>query len=545
MTMPRRLIVLLVSCLPSLILLANYIRWTTGEIHHLDQWRRYGEDMSVATTDYLEHIEPTGRPSVTLSDEAAKTYMRGLQNYIRKMVLMQDIRPWQFWRTLRRDPPARPGHVVHRMNDDVGRAWLTAQGFRHLGGVSPFLLFWLTVFMCVPVLIWVVWEFAVADHLLAGFLFAVLFASSPFFVESMATPYVAIGFHFIALLGAVALGVSMILGNHLSYGSFALRACFMGAILAICALCRNGTLTLLPGILLSMTLGARRLRIDRRRPADNSIAIIDKRDLRLVALFILGVILLVGPYLVVRPAKQHEIWLGVWQGLGDFDRTKGYVWADHVALAAFLDAGFDRDVPREVQVYERNMGAPEREAFFRDQVLASVRSDPLWYLRILAQRLYAVVTQIKLYQLGAQKDPATTPPLAPNEGKIGFHYSRVTTADWMGFAAFRVVVPLPVVWCVGLVFLSFFIWCRHKPRSRAVLWLSTCVSLAILTMPVLITTAGAFEAQAFILVYMLACAIIIERLLCFVWSTSIVFLKKHGQRDGQSLRTSSIASRHL
>jgi hypothetical protein len=507
------LIALLFSSLASCLLLANFISWTTGDLDRLDKWRRYGEDMSVATTDYLEHLEPTDRPAVTLSEDAAKSYMRNLQRLIRKMVIRHEIRPWQFWRTLRRNPLQRPGRVIHRRNDDVGRAWLTAFGFRLLGGVAPFLLFWLAAFLCVPVLIWVVWELVNANHAAAGVSFAFLFACSPFFVESMAAPYVAIGFYFVAILVVVAISVSMLMGNNQSCLLFTLRMLAAGLILAVCAVCRNGTVLLLPGILLAMVLGVRRFQSGRQDSSTNTRARSWGRHRQRTALYLWGLVLVIGPYLLVRPAKQHEIWLGVWQGLGDYDRTKGHVWADHVALRVFLKAGFDRDVPRHVPIYERNVGAPEREAFFRDRVLASVLCDPLWYLRILGRRFFAVVTQTKLYQLGAQRDPALIQPLAPNEGKIVFYYGRVTTADWMGLAAIRRVVPLPALWCVGLIFLSSNALNYRDRRSRAALNLTACVSLSIMVMPVLITTASAFETQAFMLVYFLALGFVSEHLI--------------------------------
>jgi hypothetical protein len=527
---------LLLCPFPALIFLINFVAWTAQDTWRLGEWRRYGEDMSVATTDYLEHIEPTDAQPATLSTEEAKSYMRALQRFIQKMVARHAIRPWQFWRPLRRHPLHRPGRVLHRMNDDIGRAWLAARGFRLLGGIAPFLLMWLAALLCMPVLIWVVWEFARSGHLSAGVAFAALCACSPFFVESMALPYVAFGFYLVGLLAVVATSVPLLLGASDSYVRLALRLLAAGVILALCAICRSGTLLLLPGMLLAVTFGARRIRRARGLAYQIPQKTRSKRARwHTVELFVGALILLIGPYMALRPARQHELWLGVWMGLGDFDRTKGHAWSDPVVRAFFMDAGFDRDVPSSVPIYELDVGAPEREAFFRNHVLADVCADPAWYLGILAQRLFVTVTQSKLLVFGSQRDPKTIPPPAFNEGKISFYYGRVTTADWLGLWRFRGVVPLPVLWLAGWSFLLLAAFDRRVTKLRATLKLVACVGLSAIALPVLITTAGALETEAFILVFFIAMAFLGEHVLGAALRVAVFFRRErpwHEERKG-------------
>jgi hypothetical protein len=235
---------------------------------------------------------------------------------------------------------------------------------------------------------------------------------------------------------------------------------------------------------------------------------------RATAVFIAGLLLVGGPIQALRPAGHHEVWQMLWMGLGDFDRVKGHVWTDHVACMLLKNAGFARDAPSSLPIYELDVNTHEKEAFFRDQFLADIRVDPAWFAHVLARRLIATITQSKLLEFGSQRDPAMVPRPAFNEGAILFFYSRVTTADWIGFSSLRFVVPLPLYWAMGLLLFVILFFERRHPKTRSTLWLLACVGLSAITMPVLITTAGAMETQAFILVYFVILALLVERLAC-------------------------------
>ena len=496
----------LVACLSFLF---NFVAWTTSSFDRVQQLRRYGEDMSVATADYLERREPTGAPAVKLSSIAAQRYGLDLQASMLKEEQQLGLRPWQFWRTLPLDPPARPGLIVYRNNDDVGRAQLAELGFRLLGGVAPFLLLWLAALVCVPVLGWVVWELAGAGHAVAGAVFAIACACSPFFVESMALPYSAFGFYLVGLLGISAFAVFAIMRLPDARG-FLLRALALGPLLAVCALCRDGILLAVPGLLLAMVLGARRI------VAAPAAAVSGPRWRRGLGLVLLGFAAAGLPYALARPPTHHELWTGVWEGLGDFDRTKGHVWSDAVAVKVLTEAGLDPGVPTAVEMFDRDLSSPEKEAFFRRLVLQDVRSDPLWFLKILGKRVVATITQDELLVLGGRRSPSEQArrgpgaPIPPNQGRIRFFYHLVPTADSVGLGPWRTALPLGVLWAVAAAFVYAAARDQEGWGPRPALSVAACMAGSALPLPVLITTAGALETEAFVLVYLLAFAFVVE-----------------------------------
>jgi hypothetical protein len=496
----------LAACLPFLF---NFVAWTASSFDRVQKLRRYGEDMSVATTDYLERRQPSGAPAIKLSSIDAQRYGLRLQASMLEEEQRLGLRPWQFWRTLPVDPPARPGPIVYRGNDDVGRAELTELGFRLLGGVAPFLPLWLAALACVPVLGWTVWELARAGHPVAGTVLAIACACSPFFVESMALPYSAFGFYLVGLLAISAFAVYATMRLPDTRG-FLLRALALGLLLAVCALCRDGILLALPGLLLALVLGARRIVV---APA---AAVSGPRWRRGLGLVLLGLAATVLPYALARPPTHHEIWTGVWEGLGDFDSTKGHVWSDEVAVKVLSDAGLDAGVPAEVEMFDRELSSPEKEAYFRRLVLQDVRSDPFWYLAILGRRVAATVTQDELLVLGgrsARSEQARRGPheaIPTHQGRIRFFYRLVPTADSIGLGPWRRAVPLEVLWALGAAFVYAAARDRTGRGPRPALSVAGCLACAALPLPVLITTAGALETEAFVLVYILAFAFVVE-----------------------------------
>jgi len=111
-----------------------------------------------------------------------------------------------------------------------------------------------------------------------------------------------------------------------------------------------------------------------------------------------------GPY-----ADYHEFWHPVWCGLGDFDRTHGYVWDDRAAYAYAIPIMRDKyhvDIPSTdvsgnfiegeswdaAGFYPKLFSElPHYDEVIRDKVLGDIRSDPQWYLTILAQRVQRIL----------------------------------------------------------------------------------------------------------------------------------------------------------
>jgi len=487
------------------LFLFNFVVWTCSSFDRERKLRRYGEDMSVATTAYLEQRRPTGAPAVALSSMAAQQYALHLQASLLAMERTLGLRPWQFWRTLP-DPAPRPGLIVARSNDDVGRAWLSEGAFRLLGGVAPFVPLWLAALLTVPILGWLGWELTQAGHPLAAVLFASACACSPFVVESMALPYSAFGFYLAGLLAMAAFAVYAVMRPPDARG-FLLRALALGPVLAVCALCRDGILLTLPGLVLAMALGAVRIGAVPGPAASG-------RPVRVLVLAAAGVGAAVLPFVLVHPRTHHELWTGVWEGLGDFDRSKGHVWSDTAALQLVLDAGLDSGVPPDIEMFDRDLASPEKERFFRRLVLHDLESDPPWFLGILGKRLVATVTQDELLVLGGRSAPAErarrgpSAPIPTNQGRIRFFYHVVPTADWIGLGPWRLALPLAVLWILGAGFA--YVAARDWEGRRPALAVAGCMACSALPLPVLITTAGALETEAFVLVYFLAFAFVME-----------------------------------
>ena len=413
--------------------------------------------------------------------------------------------PWKFWRTMPVRPLLKGRRLMPREIDDPGRAGLLTAGFRLLRGVSPFLPLWLGAFVAAPVLAWTAAELARAGRTAAGIAFTLLVACSPYVVDSLSLPYSAVGFYVIALVAIVPLATYAV-SSEVRAAELAARALAAGAVFALCVLCRSGSLFLLPGYVLALAAGAWRL--GARRPANGQMASRLVHAAVFLALFI-------TPYALGRQPRHHEVWLGLWEGLGDFDRTKGHAWDDDVAREVLRRAGMAP--PERYPVWEN---APENEALFRRLMLTDMRSDPGWYAGILARRLWATLTQIKLSPWAPRDGLSITPRRSSNEGAIDIYYAMATPADRIGLGPWRFELPLVLLWGPALLLILLFTLGRRIARLRPwaarrgpVLFVMLCVAVAALGLPVLFTTAAGLETQAFVMVYFLGVAFLLDEAL--------------------------------
>ena len=107
-----------------------------------------------------------------------------------------------------------------------------------------------------------------------------------------------------------------------------------------------------------------------------------------------------------RHSVNHEVWHAVYCGLGDFGGDKGFQWDDREAFrwATTMDPVTNpTPVPytyRDGYYFEETYDGvhpiaptdlPEYNQLVRDRVLRVVREDPLWYARVLLQRVGAVL----------------------------------------------------------------------------------------------------------------------------------------------------------
>lgn len=107
-----------------------------------------------------------------------------------------------------------------------------------------------------------------------------------------------------------------------------------------------------------------------------------------------------------KHSVNHEIWHAVYCGLGDFGGDKGFQWDDREAFrwATTSDPATNpKPLPytyRDGYYFEETYDGvhpiaptdlPEYNQLVRDRVLRVVREDPLWYARVLLQRVGAMM----------------------------------------------------------------------------------------------------------------------------------------------------------
>ena len=512
--------------------------------------RRYWEDTYLAIGHRL-----TGLLGVSnlawrgARDEDGRRIYVEARPTLTRLVAESDIEPWQPWRTFptekfrrRRDPPLAPGfdRGAAGLRWDPGRALLLSFGFGILGGVSPYLIFWLGFIAALPVLAWAWLELRGVGLAAAACVFVLLLALSPFTVELISLGYSALGFYLIDLVALAAVAAYALLSPRPTARGLLLRAAAGGLVFGICGLCRATTMLLAPGFALALAAGALRSRAvacpvgdrdglpeDSGRPGLLSLALVLGTALALYAAPLvlatkhvdaLGRHTLrerLGPNAV--PPERHAFWHGVWMGLGDFDRTKGHIWDDREAYAAAERAG---GFPNKTTHYDTR-----NEPILRRLVLDEIGSDPGWYAAILLKRLAATVTQAKLWPWGPRSGRSIAASSSPHEGVIDAYYSLVTPIDWIGVGARRLELPLPVLLLPTWVLLAcalLFRW-RGSPGVTASRLLRMCGVLGILASaalvhPVILTTASALEMQSIVVLYYLGTAFAAEEMVRWVRS---------------------------
>jgi hypothetical protein len=199
--------------------------------------------------------------------------------------------------------------------------------------------------------------------------------------------------------------------------------------------------------------------------------------------------------------QQHAFWWGVWTGLGDFDRTKGYRWRDAAAAEAVAAAGG----PRLTGWYYD----ARSEGILRAAVLRDIREDPLWYAGILARRAFATVSLRKLWPWAPTSGHSIAARTSWNEGVMDNYYGLVTPVDWAGAGHQRWEWPIPLMLVPTLALLAAAIRPRRPPRAGlrrdAVLLATLGITTSIL--PVAVSTASGIEPQAFALTYLMGAAL--------------------------------------
>jgi ABC-type multidrug transport system fused ATPase/permease subunit len=483
------------------LLLYNTAYWRSSDLSELRTPRRYWEDVSIAASRLL--ADPAhGASPISVGSPPGQARIDDYARFLQRGAEAQDLKPWEFWRTLRMARFIGLEPLEARGTDDPGRAMLLTLGFRALGGVSPYLGLWLGAFFCVPLLLWAAWELARAGWSVAAAVVPLLMAASPYVVEVLSLPYSAVGFYVLTLVALVPFATFAVRGPVETLAPLLVRTLAAGVFFALGVLCRSGALLLLPGFVLALWIAWRR----RAGVAMTAVDPTRQHRLRRLAVAAGLVVLFLGPYAVVRQPRHHEIWLGIWEGAGDFDRTKGHYWLDAEAKRVLREAG--REAREDRAIWSR-----DNEAFFRDRLLADVAQDPGWYSKILAQRVVATVTQSKLAPFRPRDGRSFARHESPQEGAIDVYYRMTTQVDFLGLGPWKLELPLSVLW------MSLLLWVAlvgaggrlgASERLQGSPWIVGSVALAACASPVLITTASALETQAFALVHLLAAAFVFE-----------------------------------
>ena len=391
------------------------------------------------------------------------------------------IGPARFWRTVPFDALPLPANGRLTPLEDVGRARLLSFFFRPIDGVAPWLLLWVPALLAFPAFAALAGAWRAADRPVTAVALPLMLGASAFFADAVFLAYSPIGFYLVALvvLAAFAAWAASDQARHHRRRQL-IAAAAAGALLAVCAACRSGTVMLLLGFIAAGAVLAAR-----RPPGARTAA------LALVAL-------LVVPPVVFRPSESHALWIGVWQGLGDFDREYGHSWLDEDAQAFLAHRGV-------------KLRSPEAEPTMRRVVLDEIRADPAWYAGILARRVRAVVLQDKLSPWRAETP--LSPAFGPGEGALPSYYALARHADTFALGRRTLEIPTWMLWAPLAALIVFAaVGLRRgqsKELARDALALGP-VALGAMAVPVGISTAGALETQAFVIVHFTAAALLAD-----------------------------------
>jgi hypothetical protein len=398
---------------------------------------------------------------------------RPVQRRVEDALARSGARPWQFWAVVPADAVTMAASARLRAFEDFGRAHLAALGFRMFGGAAPWLMAWMAPVLCLPLLVWTSVEMARGGWPVAGVAYAFAWSASAFVADALPLAYSAVGFYLVGVLTVVPWSAALLGRRSPGPRGLLLRAAGVAGVLAVCVYCRGGTLLLLPGFLLPLALAAWRRSV---RPPAAALA----------------ALLLVALPAAARSGGGHDLWITLWEGLGDFDREKGHSWSDAAAKRFVRGAGVD------------DLRSVDAQPVFRRAVLGAIVGDPGWYAGILAGRLGASLSQWKILPRGAIR-PATT----PGEGAMDGYYGLTRTVDTFAAGASAIELPLPLLW-LGPLALAVLALRREDARRGAQVTL--CLLVATLGVPVVVSTAGALETQAVALSWFLAGAFVLETL---------------------------------
>ena len=316
----------LVRSLLVAILAEAVIVWNTGSVLRergamvLDlESRRFWEDLSLAVGYYKTGDLPVSYDAVERwKDATGGSYYRERGGALTRGAVRAGLSPWHFWRTV---PPRHHDRLAFELFprfDDSGRPLLLGYGFRLLGGVAPFLLYWLGALLAFPLLWALAFEIDRSGRPLAAALATLSLGFSAFLGDALSMSYSAAGFHVLGVLLLSAFAASTCLRAPRP-GALFLKALLAGIVFAVLVACRGGALLLGPGFVIAALVGA--AKAGAWRPA------LGLWGVACFLLFLPTVVLKQGIERLTErtfasrsrgaaPPQHHAVWFGIWTGLG-------------------------------------------------------------------------------------------------------------------------------------------------------------------------------------------------------------------------------------
>ena len=473
---------LLTACVTALAFANAAALRAHWDLDNLGTSRRYWEDMTVAVSLYeTRGWGPT--PALPLNEALVQHVNARLKELLPRAEQRVDLRPWEFWRTVPLRSFSNIAPFELRFSDDTGRARLSSLGFRWLQGIAPYLPIWLPFLGFIPLVFWIAFESLRSGEGGAAAVFLLLAACSAYFLEALTLPYSTAGFHLLAGLTIIPLSLFAFGPNPTPWGLWS-RVGVTAAALHVATWCRSSSIIFLAPAALLFLIAL--LRIEARSSL--------KRRAGLALLLIAA---LLAPK-ALAPKQAHEVWIGIWEGLGDFDREHDHVWHDPTARMALDREGYSMKIRGPYWTVET-------EAIFRRLVLRDVTKYPLWYTKILIKRVIATVTQWRLLPTARDSGMTYTLPQHPNEGVTDTYYNFVKTVDV--FTAFGRTweAPLWLLWLAPIAFTGSNL-ARRRASFRMRAGVISSFALGALLMPVAITTASGIETQLFAFSFLLCAA---------------------------------------
>src|SRR5207249_980533 len=143
--------VALAGTIASALLLAN--AWSRSRQAEPPEGR-YWEEMDIATLWYVDGVFPFASYEVGAGFFTRAARAQPFREAVAEAASRAGIKPWQFWRTVPGEPFRGQDRYPVKQADDRGRIAALVLGFRILGGIAPYLLFWLGPLLVVPLLFW-------------------------------------------------------------------------------------------------------------------------------------------------------------------------------------------------------------------------------------------------------------------------------------------------------------------------------------------------------------------------------------------------------